>query len=117
MDNPSDQARLSSGQDYQVTLKGIQGKILSMIRQKRPDIVVAGFKTTHGASKVEQVAKAFASMAASKLDVVLANDLDTRENILVTSDLKILHGANRHYMLVRLMEECVQSYKTAQWLS
>lgn len=116
MDNPG-AARLSSSQDYQVTLKGIQGKILSTIRRERPDIVVAGFKTTHGATKVEQVSKAFASMAASNLDIVLANDLDTRENILVTSDLRIEHGYRRHYMLVRLVEESVKAYRTAAWLS
>lgn len=117
MENPSDQARLSSSQNYQVTLKGIQGKILSVIRKQRPDIVVAGFKTTHGAAKVEQVAKAFASMHASNLDIVLANDLDTRENILVTSDLRIEHGRNRHYMLQLLVEESVKAYRTAAWLS
>lgn len=117
MENPSDQARLSSSQDYQVTLKGVQGKILTLIRQKRPDIVVAGFKTTHGATKVEQVAKAFASMHASKLDVVLANDLDTRENILVTSDLRVEHGRTRRHMLNVLVHEAVKAYKTAAWLS
>jgi hypothetical protein len=56
-------------------------------------------------------------MAASKLDVVLANDLDTRENILVTSDLRVLQGAGRQYTLERLVEECVKAYKTAAWLS
>lgn len=117
MDNPSDQARLSSSQDYQVTLKGITTKILAMIHQKRPDIVVAGFKTTHGDTLVGQASKAFASIQASKLDIVLANDLDTRENILVTSDLKIVYGTNRHHLLNMLVKETVQAYKTAQWLS
>lgn len=115
MDNPSPDPRLSSSKDYTVTLKGIQGKILATIQQKRPDIVVVGFKTTYGATKVEQVAKAFASMAASKLDIVLANDLDTRENILVTSDLRIEHGRTRHYLLQRLVEETVKAYRIAAW--
>jgi hypothetical protein len=117
MENPSDQARLSSSQDYQVTLKGIKGKILSLISKNRPDIVLAGFKTTCGATKVEQVAKAFASMYASKLDIVLANDLETRENILVTSDLRVDHGQSRHYMLQRLVEESVKAYRVAAWRS
>lgn len=115
MDNPG-AARLSSSQDYDVKLKGISTKILATIRQTRPDIVVAGFKTTHGATKIEQVAKAFASMHASKLDVVLANDLDTRENILVTSDLKIMTGTRR-FMLEQLVDEVAGMYRQAAWLS
>lgn len=116
-ENPSNEARLSSSRDYTVTLKGVQGKILSTIRAVRPDIVVVGFKTTHGATKTEQVAKAFASMNASNLDIVLANDLDTRENILVTSDLRIEHGRTRHHLLNVLVEETVKAYRTAVWLS
>ena len=114
VDNPSDQARLSSSQDYQVTLKGIQGKILSLIKKSRPDIIVAGFKTTHGATKVEQVAKAFASMHNSGLDMVLANDLDSRNNILVTKDLTIQTGS-REFLLEQVMEHTVIYHNMQQW--
>lgn len=116
MDNPGE-ARLSSSQDYQVTLKGIQGKILATIREKRPDIIVAGFKTTHGATKVGQVAKAFASMSASNLDLVLANDLGTLENILVTSELRVYHEGSRQFMLEQLVSEATSMYRVAAWLS
>lgn len=114
MDNPSDQTRLSSSQDYQVTLKGIQGKIISMIKQRRPDIIVAGFKTTHGASKVEQVAKAFTSMHNSGLDIVLANDLDSRTNILVTKDLGIQTGS-REFLLEQLVGHTVIYSNMVSW--
>jgi hypothetical protein len=114
MDNPSDQARLSSSQDYQVTLKGIQGKILSLIKKRRPDIIVAGFKTTHGASKVEQVAKAFTSMAQSGLDIVLANDLDSRSNILVNKELGVQNGT-RPFLLEQLVHHVVIYHNMQQW--
>jgi hypothetical protein len=114
MDNPSDQARLSSSQDYQVTLKGIQGKILTLIKKRRPDIIVAGFKTTHGASKVEQVAKAFTSMAQSGLDIVLANDLDSRSNILVNKELHVQNGTRPH-LLEQLVHHVVIYHNMQQW--
>lgn len=114
MDNPSDQARLSSSQDYQVTLKGIQGKILSLIKKRRPDIIVAGFKTTHGATKVEQVAKAFASMHNSGLDMVLANDLDSRNNILCHKDLTIQQGS-REFLLEQLVEHTIIDSNMIAW--
>lgn len=116
VDNPGE-ARLSSSRDYPVTLKGIQGKILSTIRQTRPDIVVAGFKTTHGASKVEQLAKAAASMAASQLDIVLANDVHTRSNILLTKDLRVFDGEARQYTLQRLVTEVINAYRAVMWVS
>ncbi|QHZ60055.1 hypothetical protein PJKIFABJ_00119 [Pseudomonas phage PE09] len=114
MDNPSDQSRLSSSQDYQVTLRGINTKIMASIKQKRPDIVVVGFKTTHGASKVEQVAKAFTSMHNSGLDMVLANDVDTRNNILVTKDLTIQTGS-REFLLDQIMCTTVIYHNMKQW--
>jgi hypothetical protein len=106
--------RLSSSKDYPVTLKGIQGKMLSLIKQRRPDIIVAGFKTTHGASKVEQVAKAFASMAASNLDMVLANDLDSRNNILITRDLTVQEG-RREFLMEQIMSNTVIYHNMKQW--
>lgn len=114
MDNPSDQVRLSSSQDYQVTLKGIQGKIMTKIKQRRPDIIVAGFKTTFGASKVEQVSKAFASMAASNLDMVLANDLGSRNNILITKDLTIQEG-RREFLLEQLVNNIIIYHNMKEW--
>jgi hypothetical protein len=112
--NPTDEARLSSSKDYDVTLVGIKTKIMACIKQRRPDIVVAGFKTTHGASKVEQVAKAFSSMHASDLDMVLANDLDSRCNILITKDLTIQEG-RREFLLEQLVDSTIIYHNMKQW--
>jgi len=114
MDNPSSEARLSSAKDYQATLKGVQGKIVAKIKQRRPDIVVCGFKTTHGATKVEQVAKAFASMAANNLDLVLANDLDSRNNILITKDLTVQEG-RREFLMQQIADSIVIYTNMKQW--
>lgn len=109
IDNPGAD-RLSSSQDYPVTLKGIQGKILSTIRQERPDIVVAGFKTTYGATKIEQLAKAAASVHNNGLDFVLANDVATRTNILLTRALAV-HQGEREALLDLLVKESTALYK------
>lgn len=115
IDNPGE-GRLSSQQDYPVVLKGIQGKILSTIRQKRPDMVVVGFKTTHGATPVEQLAKAAASMAGNKLDFVLANDVKTRNNIFLTCGLDV-HQDEREELLKQLVRETTSLYRLGEWLS
>lgn len=114
IDNPGD-ARLSSQQDYPVLLKGIQGKILSTIRRERPDIILAGFKTTHGASASIQLAKAAQSMHTSDLDIVLANDLETRNNIMLNRFLSVYRG-QRHYLLEKMVEEVVSMYRANRWL-
>lgn len=113
MDNPG-AARLSSSEDYEVTLKGIQGKILTMIKQERPDMIVAGFKTTHGATKVEQVGKAFMSMHNSGLDMVLANDVGTRNNILVTKDLTVQEG-RREFLLEQVVSSTIIYHNMKAW--
>lgn len=115
MDNPGG-SRLSSSQDYPVMLKGVNGKIISTIRARRPDIILAGFKTTHGDSPVSQLAKASASMAASGLDFVLANDVGTRNNILLTNGLRVYQGS-REFILDKLVEEVVGVYRIAAWMA
>lgn len=114
MENPSTETRLSSSRDYQGTLKGIQTKIMATIKEKRPDIIVVGFKTTHGATRVEQCAKAFTSMHNSQLDIVLANDVETRSNILLTKDLTVQTGS-REFLLEQIMSNAVIYYNMKQW--
>lgn len=109
-ENPSDEQRLSSAKDYYVSLKGVQGKILSLIKEHRPDIVVAGFKTTSGASEMVQLEKSAHTIETSCVDIVLANDLETRNNFIVTKDLNIFKGT-RTEMLDKLLEESIKLYK------
>jgi hypothetical protein len=64
----------------------VADKIISMIKEQRPDIMVVGFKTTTDADFDTMVKKSL----RMNVDVVLANDTVTRKNILVCVD------ANRH---------------------
>lgn len=110
-----DEGRLSSVKDYPMILKGIQGKIISSIRKVRPDIILVGFKTTKDELPTSQLAKAAASMAASGLDFVLANDVGTRNNILLSHELCVYKGA-RDSLLGKLIEEVTNMYRLSVWL-
>lgn len=92
MESPSTLPRLSSREDYEVVLEGIQVKLLDTIKTIRPDIVVVGFKTTHGADVVEQVWKASNCLTENKIDIVLANDVGVRSNILLNTRSEYLTG-------------------------
>ena len=113
MDNPSTESRLSSQQDYQVELKGIRSKLIRDLTDARPDIFTVGFKTTHGDSMVQQCAKGFKLMDESGLDIVLANDVGTYNNILLTPDLKVLTG-ERNELLIKLGSLVVDDIKEGQ---
>jgi len=58
-------------------------KLLPLIKQLRPDVFLAGFKTTASASVDDQVDLASRQMAETGADVVWANDTVTRRNVLV----------------------------------
>mgnify|MGYP003641226578 CR=1 FL=1 len=65
-------------------------KIINMIKEQRPDIMVVGFKTTTN-SDFDTMFKKSVRMG---VDVVLANDTVTRKNILVCTE------DNRHWYAV-----------------
>lgn len=113
IENPGE-GRLSSAKDYDVTLKGIRGKILSIIRELRPDVIVAGFKTTHGASAATQLARAALSIHDNDLDIVFANDVQTRSNLLLNRHLSVYRGS-REDLLLRLVHETTVMYRSAAW--
>jgi phosphopantothenoylcysteine synthetase/decarboxylase len=58
-------------------------KIISNIKLRRPDIFVIGFKTTSNDDATTQIAKARRQISESGADIVVANDIGTRQNILV----------------------------------
>lgn len=106
IESPSEETRLSSKKDYPVVMKGITSKIIGGIKALRPDIVVCGFKTTHGATQEEQVEKAFQSQTSNSLDLVLANDLETRKNILVSKGGRVFLD-DRTALLRRMLQHAV----------
>lgn len=114
IENTTGESRLSSAKDYPVTLKGIRGKILSSIRQARPDIILAGFKTTHGQSAATQLARAALSIHDNNLDIVFANDVQSRTNLLLNRFLSVSRGT-REELLKKLVDETIAMYRSDAW--
>lgn len=80
-------------------------KLLKMIRQKRPDIFLVGFKTTTNANEEEQFLTALKMMKSVKCNLVLANDVVTRTNMVVTSEETIYgQSTNREKSLKELVD-------------
>lgn len=61
-------------------------KIIKKIREKRKDIFLVAFKTTAGADQATQYAKGLNLLKASSANLVLANDLVTRSNMIITPE-------------------------------
>lgn len=65
-------------------------KIVPRIKQQRPDITLAAFKTTTHANEDEQVQKGLKLLAGANADFVLANDTGTRLNMIINAQGQIL---------------------------
>lgn len=61
-------------------------KVISKIRKKRPDIFLVGFKTTTGETSEDQFLIALKMMKKTKCNLVLANDVVTRNNMIITPE-------------------------------
>lgn len=66
-------------------------KIVGRIRKERKDIFVVAFKTTSGATSDEQYSVGLHLLKANSVNLVLANDLVTRNNMVITPE------ESRHY--------------------
>lgn len=80
--------RLSTAEGAKSMVLAPAPKMLRLIKEKRPDIFVVGFKTTYGSPEHRQITNA----ENLNVDLVLANDLETRKNILVDKN-----GAYNHF--------------------
>lgn len=61
-------------------------KLINKIRKERKDIYVVGFKTTQGASTMEQYISGLHLLKESSCNLVLANDRGTRTNMIITPE-------------------------------
>lgn len=78
--------RLETSQgEFVMSLKPSE-KIIAKIRQKRKDIFLIGFKTTCGATEQEQFSKGLNLMKKASCNIVLANDIQTRKNLIITPE-------------------------------
>jgi hypothetical protein len=77
--------RLSSDNGTRLNLEPAN-KIISKIRHKRKDIFLVGFKTTCGATSEEQYIAGLKLCKKASCNLVLANDVQTRLNMIVTPE-------------------------------
>jgi len=66
-------------------------KIISTIRRERPDIFLVGFKTTTYLDPSRQFSAALEMMKRSKCNLVLANDVVTRNNMVIVPEEAIYY--------------------------
>ena len=78
--------RLETNQGSQTLVLTPSDKIINKIRQVRKDIFVVGFKTTSDATPQEQFSKGLNLMKKSSANIVLANDVVTRNNFIITPE-------------------------------
>lgn len=86
-----DQPRLSSQKRYTLGLSPTP-KIVPTIRKERKDIFVAAFKTTTGANREGMFLKGLNLLKSSSVNLVLVNDLTTRQNMVLTPEEAIYHA-------------------------
>ena len=82
-----DQPRLKSSTGLQTMMLTPSEKIIGKIRKKRKDIYLVGFKTTAGATEDEQYLAGLTLLKTTSCNLVLANDVQTRLNIIVAPEL------------------------------
>lgn len=82
----SREQRLKTSDGMQQLVLSPTEKLIGKIRRERKDIFVVGFKTTTGASSDEQYATALNMLKRDSLNLVLANDTVTRNNMIVAPE-------------------------------
>jgi hypothetical protein len=97
--------RLQTSEGYhELTLRPAE-KIIPTIRNGRKDIFLVGFKTTSGATEDEQYIAGLNLLKGSSCNLVLANDLKTRVNMIITPEEARYHvTTNRNEALRNLVE-------------
>lgn len=80
------ETRLKTSEGRQLMHLTPAEKLIGKIRKTRKDIFVVGFKTTCGATSDEQYLTALNMLKANSLNLVLANDTKTRNNMIVAPE-------------------------------
>lgn len=101
--------RLQSREGNQQMELTASDKLIANIKVQRPDLFLVGFKTTTSFSPDQQQAAAYRMLSESKGDLVLANDMLTRYNLLVNSNNeRLIESSNRLDVLNYLVEEILR---------
>jgi hypothetical protein len=78
--------RLKTSQGPQVMALRPADKVIGRIRMERKDIFAVGFKTTTGATPDEQYRAGLELLKRNSLNLVLANDTVTRNNMIIAPE-------------------------------
>jgi phosphopantothenoylcysteine synthetase/decarboxylase len=105
IDRQSPDVRLISSEYYEMSLVPNTRKVIQLIKKRRPDIFLVGFKTTAGALYNHQLHKAREQMTTAGCDLVLANDITARNNILVYSQNMCSASNDREELLQAIVHE------------
>lgn len=78
--------RLKTSEGTKTMILTPSQKIIGRIREKRKDIFLVGFKTTSGDTEEEQFKQGLTLLKKASCNLVLANDLLTRNNMIITPE-------------------------------
>lgn len=87
-------------------------KLIGKIRKTRKDIFVVGFKTTCGASSDEQYVTALNMLKANSINLVLANDTLTRNNMIVAPEETRYCETNDRKLVLKTLVDMTLSRST-----
>jgi hypothetical protein len=100
-----DQQRLKTDDGIQTLVLSPADKIISKIRKNRKDIFLVGFKTTAGATRDEQYLSGLKLLKNASCNLVLANDIHTRLNMIITPEQARYHETlDRNEVIKNLCE-------------
>lgn len=104
-DQPRLKTSTSSGPLNHLLVLRPAEKILGRVRKTRKDIFLVGFKTTAGATPDEQYLAGLRLLKTASCNLVLANDVHTRLNMVITPEQARYHETtDRHAALTGLVE-------------
>lgn len=90
----------------------VADKLIGKIRKERKDIFVVGFKTTAGATSDEQYVTALNMLKANSINLVLANDTVTRNNMIVAPEETRYSETKDRTQVIRQLIQMVGSRAT-----
>lgn len=100
-----DQPRLKTADGSQMMELTPAPKLIGKIRKERKDIFLIGFKVTAGATEDEQYLAGLHSLKTNSCNLVLANDVHTKLNMIVAPELaRYAVTKDRERVLTELVE-------------
>lgn len=96
-------------------------KLLGKIRRKRPDIFLIGFKTTTGETEEDQFLIALKMMKSAKCNLVLANDLHSKMNMVITAEETIYGQSTDRAVSLKELADLIKmranlTYNKTEWV-